>query len=87
MRDGNVPACYENLRFLIEALEHLPEGVGEVFLRSDTAAYQHELMRYCEEGLNERFGRIKFAIGCDMSAEFKKAVNEVHKDNWKRIRR
>ena len=86
-RDGNVPACYENLRFLIEALEHLPDGVDEVFLRSDTAAYQHDLMRYCENGLNERFGRIKFAIGCDINAEFKKAVNKVHRDDWKRVKK
>ncbi len=38
LRDGNVPAGYENLRVLIEALDLLPEGVNEVWLRSDTAA-------------------------------------------------
>lgn len=76
-RDGNVPAGYEQLRVLQEALALLPEGVETVRLRSDTAGYQHELLRYCAKGENERFGRIEFAIGCDVTPEFKKAVMEV----------
>lgn len=60
-----------------EALSCLPEGVKEVILRSDTAGYQHDLMRYCATGRNKRFGIIKFAIGCDVTPEFKKAVLEV----------
>ena len=62
-RDGNVPAGYEQLRVFKEALEMLPEGVTKVYLRSDTAGYEHELLRYCEKGQNQRFGRIEFAIG------------------------
>ncbi len=62
-RDGNVPAGYEQLRVLKEALDMLPEGVKNVYLRSDTAGYQHDLLRYCEKGENKRFGRIEFAIG------------------------
>ena len=49
-RDGNVPAGYQQLRVLTEALEHLPSGVDKVMLRSDTAGYQRELLRYCAEG-------------------------------------
>ena len=82
-RDGNVPAGYEQLRVLQEALVCLPEGVEEVYLRSDTAGYQHELLRYCEQGDNERFGRIGFAIGSDVTAEFKKAVAEVADEDWR----
>ena len=73
-RDGNVPAGHEQLRVLKEALALLPEGIEKVRLRSDTAGYQHDLLRYCEKGENERFGRIEFAIGCDVTPEFKKAV-------------
>jgi hypothetical protein len=51
-RDGNVPAGYEQLRVLREDLACLPEGVEDVYLRSDTAGYQHELLRYCEKGDN-----------------------------------
>jgi len=80
-RDGNVPAGYEQLRLLKEALDLLPEGVKNVYVRSDTAGYQHDLLRYCEKGEHKRFGRIEFAIGCDVTKEFKKAVDEV--EAWK----
>jgi hypothetical protein len=82
-RDGNVPAGYEQLRVLKEALDLLPEGVENVYLRSDTAGYQHDLLRYCEKGENKPFGRIEFAIGCDVTQEFKKAVAEV--EEWKPV--
>jgi len=84
-RDGNVPAGYENLRVLEEALAYLPEGVKQVRLRSDNAGYQHDLLRYCESGENERFGRIEFAIGCDVTREFKKAVLETEESQWRPI--
>ena len=53
-RDGNVPAGHQQLRVLIEALEHLPAGVES--LRSDTAGYQQALLRYCAEGRDELRG-------------------------------
>src|SRR5512139_464112 len=84
-RDGNVPAGYQQLRVLQEALEMLPEGVSKVNLRSDTAGYEHELLRYCEKGQNQRFGRIEFAIGVDVTEEFKKSVVEVEESEWKPI--
>ena len=84
-RDGNVPAGFEQLRVLKEALGCLPEGVESVRLRSDTAGYQHKLLKYCAMGSNERFGVIEFAIGCDVTAEFKKAVAAVQESEWKPI--
>ena len=84
-RDGNVPAGFEQKRLFIEALANLPEGVEEVYLRSDTAGYQHDLLKYCEKGTNERFGRIGFAIGCDVVDEFKKSVYEIEETDWHRI--
>jgi len=84
-RDGNVPAGYRQLRALQASLSLLPAGVEEVRLRSDTAGYQHELLRYCEEGTDERFGRIEFAVGCDVTPEFKKAVLEVAESDWQPI--
>jgi hypothetical protein len=68
-RDGNVPAGYEQLRLLKESLTLLPEGVDQVRLRSDTAGYQHSLLRYCERGEDRRFGRIEFAIGADVTSD------------------
>jgi hypothetical protein len=81
-RDGNVPAGYEQLRVLKEALDLLPEGVQKVYLRSDTAGYQHDLLKYCEKG-DSRVGRIEFAIGADVTGEFKKAVAEA--EEWKPV--
>ena len=87
-RDGNVPAGYEQLRVLKESLTLLPEGVEQVRLRSDTAGYQHSLLRYCENGENRRFGRIEFSVGADVTPEFKKAVlTEVNEKDWQPIYR
>jgi hypothetical protein len=87
-RDGNVPAGYEQLRVLKESLSLLPDGVEQVRLRSDTAGYQHSLLRYCEGGKDRRFGRIEFAVGSDVTSEFKKAVlTEVSQQDWRPIYR
>ena len=81
-RDGNVPAGFEQRRVLEEALKSLPKGVSKVRMRSDTAGYQHDLLRYCDEEKNKRWGRIEFTVGCDVTPEFKKAVLEVAEEDW-----
>jgi len=86
-RDGNIPAGHEQLRVLKEALEYLPAGVEKVRLRSDTAGYQHDLLRYCDTEDNKRFGKIEFAIGCDVTREFRKAVLEVKEEDWQSLLR
>ena len=84
-RDGNVPAGHDQLRVLRESLAYLPEGVERVLLRSDTAGYQWELLRYCAEGRDERFGVIEFAVGVDVMPEFKAAVADVDDDQWHQL--
>ena len=86
-RDGNVPANYQNLRALQETLDVLPEGVVKGYFRGDTAANQKELLRYCAEGKSKRFGVIEFAIGVDVTAEFKRAVAEVAEGEWQPLER
>jgi hypothetical protein len=81
-RDGNVPAGHQQLRLLQESLQNLPAGVEKVYVRSDTAGYQQELLRYCAEGRHERFGTIEFAIGADVTQSFRQAVREVEEDQW-----
>jgi hypothetical protein len=81
-RDGNLPAGHEKLRVFQEALAMLPEGVERVRLRSDTAGYHYNLLGYCEKGSHLRFGRIEFAVGCDVTPEFKKAVAEMEESEW-----
>jgi hypothetical protein len=81
-RDGNVPAGYEQLRVLKETIDFLPEGIEKIYLRSDTAGYQWDLMKYCAEGKNKRFGVIEFTISADVSPQFKEAVKEVSESDW-----
>jgi len=81
-RDGNVPAGHEIRRVVGEALVHLPEGIKTVRLRSDTAAYQHDFLRWCDDGANKPVGRIEFTVGCDVTGEFKKAVAGVEGGDW-----
>ena len=54
----------------------------KVYLRSDTAGYQHKLLQYCEQGENNRFGRIDFAISSDVSVELKREVFKVGESEW-----
>ncbi len=82
-RDGDVPAGHEQLRVLKDCLPHLPETVKKVAPRSDTAGYQEELLLYCGEGKDPRFGVIEFAIGADVTAAFRAAVLETAESEWK----
>ena len=66
-RDGNVPAGYDQKRVLQESLRYLPDGVDRVLMRSDAAGYQQDVLRYCAEGGDERFGVIEFAVGADVT--------------------
>jgi len=84
-RDGNVNAGFEQLRVLKEAIELLPNGVNKIYLRSDSAGYQEELIRYCADGNNPRFGVIEFAIAAKVSAGIKKAALELSDSDWKTI--
>jgi hypothetical protein len=81
-RDGNVPAGYDLLRPFKQALELVPAGVNKIYLRSDTAAYVVDLLKYCAEGKSERFGVIEFAVGADVTESFRLAVREVAEADW-----
>jgi hypothetical protein len=81
-RDGNVPAGHEQLRVLKACLRHLPEGVTTVSLRSDTAGYQEDLLLYCGEGTDPRFGVIDFAVGADVTEAFRSAVLATPEAAW-----
>lgn len=86
-RDGNVPASYENLRVLQEALASLPPGVEQVYLRADSASYQREILHYCAAGEDQRFGKIEFAIGTDVTKAFKEAAASVEESDWRPLQK
>jgi hypothetical protein len=84
-RDGNVPAGYEQLRVLRDALDELPESVDKVMMRSDSAGYQWDLLKYCAEGKHPRVGVIEFAVSSDVDDTFKDAVRRTPEDEWNPI--
>src|ERR1700722_10604019 len=86
-RDGNVPAGHEQLRGMQDCLRYLPASVTKVTLRSDTAGYQEELLLYCGEGKDPRFGVIDFAIGADVTEAFRTAALATAESEWKPLAR
>jgi hypothetical protein len=87
-RDGNVPAGCQQLRVLKDCLAAAAAaGVTKVYLRSDAAGYQQDLLLYCGEGRAARFGVIEFAVSADVTPEFRKAVQEVADADWQPLYR
>jgi hypothetical protein len=84
-RDGNVPPGYRQLENLQASLKLLPNSVNHVRLRSDTAGYQIELLKYCAEGKDEKFGVIEFAISSPVTKELKQAASVIPENEWKRV--
>jgi hypothetical protein len=78
-RDGNVPAGYALKPVLEEAVSCLPAGAGAqgMFLRSDSAAYDMEFLKFCADM------EIQFAIGCPISQSLRKAIKAVPEAEWK----
>jgi hypothetical protein len=84
-RDGNVSPGYMQLDNLKASLELLPDSVKKVRLRSDTAGYQADVLKYCAEGKSEKFGVIDFAIGSPVTKVLKQAIQAVPESEWKSI--
>lgn len=87
-RDGNVPAGHQQLRVLQDCLAAArAAGVAKVLLRSDTAGYQQDLLLYCGEGRDPHFGVIEFAVGVDVTQEFRAAVKALPEADWQPLYR
>ncbi|MBT9137384.1 MAG: hypothetical protein DDT34_02476 [Firmicutes bacterium] len=86
-RDGNVNAGFEQRRILEESLDILPPDVEKVFVRSDTAGYQVDLLRYMAEGMNSRFGVVGFAVGADVTPALKAEVSRLKESDWQPIKK
>ena len=84
--DGNVTPGFNQLEELKRVLSLLPDVVKHVKLRSDSAGYQVELMKYCARSDNKRFGSIDFAISCDVVSEFKESVRKIPEKDWHPLR-
>jgi len=86
-RDGNVPPGFGLLPVFQRALDQLPPCVKQVVLRSDTAGYTWPLLRYCAEARNERFGRIDFAVGADVTPELRREAAKLSDKDWDELER
>src|SRR5208283_3188812 len=85
-RDGNVPARARLKEVFQKALGALPPTVRLVRLRSDSAAYVHELLDWCREEIPGR-PRIEFAISAEVTEELRAVIQEVPEEVWKPLRK
>ena len=76
-RDGNVPAGCGNARMIEKAVAALPGTFDKIYVRGDSALYEHEAMTFMDERA------IAYAISADMSAPLKQAILALPNDHWK----
>jgi len=85
-RDGNslpsgltrwVPAGSGNRRVVEKALAALPGGIDKIYLRGDSALYEHELMGWLDAQA------IGYAISADMSRQLAECVAALPEGHWK----
>ena len=65
-RDGNVPAGSGNRRVIEKAVAALPGKYDKIYIRGDSALYEHDLMRWLDARA------IGYAISADMSEQLAK---------------
>lgn len=84
-RDGNVPAGMENLPVIRRAFANLPSGIGEFYFRSDSAAYEEEVLGWLLDPERESGpkGSIGFSISADMSEALRSACEALPESEWK----
>lgn len=81
-RDGNVPAGWNILDVIKEAVSILPAGVEKIYMRQDTAAYLTDVLAWCErEREHPEFGRVLFTISADISRELREEI--LRPNEWK----
>jgi len=76
-REGNEPPSARNLSFIKHCARQLPKGKTIKALRSDSAAYQAEIINYCEQE------EIQCAIGADLDEAVAGAIGTIPDDAWK----
>jgi hypothetical protein len=76
-RDGNVPAGSGNRRVVEKAVAALPGGIAKIYLRGDSALYEHELMGWLDDK------GIGYAISADMSPQLAECIAALPEAHWK----
>ena len=75
-RQGNVLAGTDIKRIVDEAFEMLPAGEWKVKVRSDSAAYQQDVLDHWH------VRRWQFAVSADMSVQLRQAIEALPADAW-----
>jgi len=76
-REGNESPGGRNLEFLKQCVKQMPKGKKIMAMRADSAAYQAEVINYCEgDG-------IEFAIGADLDEAVRAAIRSIPKGDWR----
>ena len=76
-REGNVSPATRNLAFITHCVRQMPKGKRITALRSDSAAYQAEIINYCEEQ------GIQFAIGADLDEAVVRGIKTIPDTQWR----
>jgi hypothetical protein len=76
-RDGNIPAASGNLRLVQRAIAALPDGVTRVLVRSDSAGYEQELMRWLAAA-----GHL-YGISARMTTALASAITALPEAAWR----
>ena len=71
------PGRLGNRRVVEKALAARPGGIDKVYLRGDSALYEHELMGWLDERA------IGYAISADMSRQLSECIAALPEDHWK----
>lgn len=75
-RQGNVPPALDNLAFIQQCQQSLPEGCALKALRIDAAGYQTKIIEYCDtQG-------IEYAIRAKTSAAMRAQIDVASDSDW-----
>ena len=75
-RDGNVSAQSGNRRVIERALAALPEGISQVYLRANSAHYDHSLMVYLDRK------KMGFALSVPVSSGLARRMQGLDEAAW-----
>jgi hypothetical protein len=75
-RQGNVPPAQDNLAFIKQCQQALPEGCALNALRIDAAGYQIKIIEYCDDQ------DIQYAIRAKTSATMRAQIEAASDSDW-----
>jgi Transposase DDE domain group 1 len=76
-RDGNVPAGMGNTRVIEKAVAALPGKFDKIYVRGDSALYEHEAMAWMDSRA------IAYCVSVRMSPQIKDCIAALPESHWK----